>query len=149
LSRSLKKLREPESTRNGRERPCYPHILGGEEGVEEPAQRLPHPPAAPRPRSRRSAGVGVASVPVGLPCLLPSPSSRSRGAWEREGGVDGSRTGKGPSSGWVGEGGGERLCSFLSLVVAGLFCHETQGKDERTQLNVFVPCFVLLQPVRK
>jgi hypothetical protein len=63
--------------------------------------------------------------------------------------VDGSRTGKGPSSGWVGEGGGERLCSFLSLVVAGLFCHETQGKDERTQLNVFVPCFVLLQPVRK
>jgi hypothetical protein len=51
---------------------------------------------------------------------------------EREGGVDGSRTGKDPSSGWVGEGGGEEIACVLFFLLWLLVYSVTRPRGKTT-----------------
>jgi len=81
----------------------YPHLPGGEEGIEELANSLPHPPAAsclPAGGGPRVAAVALCGRPAAVLPLSPRDSVELERSGSREPGLDAAGTVR--SSGWVG-----------------------------------------------
>ena len=127
----------------------YPHLPGGEEGIEELANSLPHPPAA----SCLPAGGGLLGSccplrPAGCcsPSLAPRDSVELERSGSREPGLG--AAGAVRSSGWVGlvwfgeswrERRGEEEIGRVvwrcldGLAAACRLCHETPTRKDNTR----------------